>query len=331
MEKNEKALAWAEEYLVSHENMLVVERQCVVETSYSTVYRLKSINSVVYLKVTPELLFYEAEILKFLHEQGCQHIPELIAQNSLLTCFLTRSCGDESLRHLFKHEIDSKKLIMGITNYTAIQRLQEKNIQPLLTMGVPDWRLERFSGFYQKLIQQHELLIGDGLTEKEVEQLHDYYPLCVKLCADLAAYKIPETLNHCDFQYNNMLLDKHTGEINIIDWGETVITHPFFSLNGCLWNLTYFNAFKTSDPEYLALKSQSVVSWLDDFEETTLLKAFDLANQLLGIAAALEYQRLYFATYNQSKTVQQEHYGSIAGCLRSFLAHHANINHMLKV
>jgi aminoglycoside phosphotransferase (APT) family kinase protein len=46
------------------------------------------------------------------------------------------------------------------------------------------------------------------------------------LCADLAAFKIPETLSHCDFQFNNMLFDKKTDEINIIDWGETVITQP---------------------------------------------------------------------------------------------------------
>lgn len=70
---------------------------------------------------------------------------------------------------------------------------------------------------------------------------------------------------------------------------------------------------------YCALRSQSIVSWLNDFEETTLLKAFDIANQLLGVVAALEYQRLYFATSHQLKTVQQEHYGSIAGCLRTFL------------
>ena len=56
-----------------------------------------------------------------------------------------------------------------------------------------------------------------------------------------------------------------------------------------------------------------------DFSEQTLLKAFDTAHQLLGVVAALAFHRLYVATAHQSKTLQQEHYGSIAGCLRTFL------------
>lgn len=316
--EGKRALTWAERYLAS-QKMVIVDSHSIVETSYSIVYIIKTMDSVVYLKVIPASLFYEAKVLKFLHEQRCCHIPKLIAENNDLNCFLTQPCGDESLRHLFDSAVDLKMLSKGISNYTAIQRSQEKNVQSLLKMGAPDWRLEKFPSLYQKLIQQQALLIGDGLTAKEIEQLHYHCSTCEKLCADLASYDIPETINHCDFQYNNMLLDKQTGEINIIDWGETVITHPFFSLNGCLWNLTYFDALTLNDPEYLALKSQSIVPWLDDFEETTLLKAFDIANQLLGIAAALEYQRLYFATFNQAKTVQQQHPGSIAGCLRTFL------------
>ena len=131
------------------------------------------------------------------------------------------------------------------------------------------------------------------------------------------------TINVLLRRLNNMLFEKKTGEINIIDWGETVITHPFFSLNGCLWNLTYFNALKQTDPGYALLKSECIVPWLVDYEETTLLTAFDLANQLPGIYAALGYQTMYAATHGQLKTVQEEHPGSIAGCLRSFLSHYS--------
>lgn len=320
MKKNEDALDWALEYLGVRENRSIDDYQPVVETSYSAVYKINSSNDVFYLKTTPESLFIEAKTLAFLHEQGCQHIPQLVAQNRELNCFLTRSCGDQSLRNLFNRKTDFKKLMIGVSHYTTIQRSLEKNIQSMLSIGMPDWRLEQFPILYEKLIQQDDLLIGDGLTTIEVDQLHQYYPTCVKLCADLSAYHIPETLSHCDFQYNNILLDKKTGEINMIDWGETVITHPFFSLNGCLWQLTYFSVLKQADHEYNKLKSACIMPWLVDYEEIALLKAFDLANQLLGIYAALGYQRIYAATHGQLKTVQHEHPGSIAGCLRSFLS-----------
>ena len=64
------------------------------------------------------------------------------------------------------------------------------------------------------------------------------------------------------------------------------------------------------------LQSACIAPWVVDYKEIPMLKAFDLANQLLGIHAALAYQRIY---QDQQKTVQQEHPGSIAGCLRTFL------------
>ena len=319
MNLHEKALKWAKQYLLSHKQSTTLRHRIVVETSYSVVYQLETTHDTIYVKQVPKALFLESQTLHFLHQHACKNTPEIIAENAGLNCFMMTACGSISLRHLFNEEVNIDQLKQGILNYTNIQRLLENKITPLLSLGIPDWRLAHFPGLYEKLIQQDDLLIGDGLTTKEVEQLRQHYPTVVKLCSDLASYKIPETLGHCDFQYNNMLLDKKTGEICIIDWAETVITHPFFSLNGCLWNLTYFNAVKQTEQKYTLLQSACIVPWIVDYEEISLLKAFDLANQLLGIHAALAYQRIYMATHAQQKTVQQEHPGSIAGCLRTFL------------
>jgi hypothetical protein len=97
------------------------------------------------------------------------------------------------------------------------------------------------------------------------------------------------------------------------------ISHPFFSLNGCLWNLTYFNKLQLTDPMYEQLQIECIAPWLNLHDEKTLLSLFNIANQLLGIYAALEYERLYVATHNLTKTLQQDKKGSIAGCLRAFL------------
>ena len=319
MTLHEKVLQWAKQYLLLHKKSTTLRHRMVVETSYSVVYQLETTHDSFYVKQVPKALFLESQTVRFLHQQACKNIPEIIAENAELNCFMMMACGTTSLRHLFNGDVIVDQLNQGIQNYTNIQRLLEGKIKPLLSLGIPDWRLVHFPGLYEKLIQQDDLLIGDGLTTKEVEQLRQHYPTVVKLCADLASYKIPETLSHCDFQENNMLLDKKTGKISIIDWGETVIAHPFFSLNGCLWNLTYFHAVKQTEQKYALLQSASIAPWVVDNKGLPLLKAFDLANQLLGIYAALAYQRIYRATHDQHKTVQQEHPGSIAGCLRTFL------------
>lgn len=313
MNQSEQALQWSAEYLASD----TFNYQKIVQTSYSVVYKIETTQDTFYLKQTPEKLFIESKTLAFLNKEGCRNIPERIAENSDLYCFIMRACGDDSLRQLFKGHVDADQLKQGILNYTIIQRLLENKLQQLLSLGIPDWRLHRIASLYYQLIEQDKLLLDDGLTEKEINRLHQLYPACIKLCEDLSRYRIPETINHCDFHENNMLLDKKTGAINIIDWGETVISHPFFSLNGCLWNITHFNKLKQTDLIYSQLQLQCIASWLDLYNGEELLNIFNIANQLNGIYAALAYEKIYIAT---KQSAQQEHPGSIAGCLRSFLS-----------
>ncbi len=318
MNPSKLPLQWAAQYL-SKEHLIVQAHQKKIETPYSIVHKIETNERPFYLKQVPESLFLEADTLIFLSEHGCTNIPQVIARNDELHCFLMSSVGNNALRHLFKRRVNLSLLSQGILNYTNIQRSVENNIQALLNLGIQDWRLERFPALYLQLIEQEQLLQDDGLSKQDLDHLQKRYPVCVSLCEALAKYNIPETLNHCDFHENNMLLDSKSASINIIDWGETVISHPFFSLNGCLWNMTFFNALEEKDDAFKQLQSQSVSPWLNLHDEDALLMALGIANQLTGVFAALGYQMMYEATQNLPRTVQQEHPGSIAGCLRSFI------------
>jgi len=319
MNLHQQALQWAKQYLIEQEQSRILSDTKIVETAYSIVYKIETTKQTVYLKQVPQALFLEPDTLLFLHQQSCKNIPEILAIHRTLRCFIMSASGDISLRHSFKELIHFDQLAQGIEHYTTIQRALENKTEQLSSLGLPDWRLNRFPSLFQQLLQQHALLVSDGLTEQEMTQLHNLHSVCAQHCDFLSKYVIPETINHCDFQENNMLLDKKTGGISIIDWGETVVTHPFFSLNSCLWNLTYFHKLKPSDALYHRLKVKCVEPWLPLYEEKTLLTIFNTSNELLGIYAALTYQRMYAATINQSQTVQQQHLGSIAGCLRTFL------------
>ncbi|WP_426741160.1 hypothetical protein, partial [Pseudomonas aeruginosa] len=110
------------------------------------------------------------------------------------------------LRNLFKEKIDLEMLKAGILNYTKIQRTLENKLPQLIRLGIPDWRLEKFSSLYYQLIQQEELLISDGLSTDEITFLNKAHEICINLCESLSNYQIPETINHCDFHENNMVL-----------------------------------------------------------------------------------------------------------------------------
>ena len=206
MSHHETALHWAIHYLTS-KSYSIGEYQKIIETSYSVVYKLETSQSRLFLKQTPKELFLEPDTLAFLNQHDCPHVPKYIAQNKELRCFIMTSVGELSLRQQFKGTIQLEQVIRGILNFTSIQRSLEKNLDELLKLGTLDWLLNKFPSLYLQLIEQDTLLIEDGLNHQELERLQHLYRKCISICDELSSYNVPETINHCDFHENNMVLD----------------------------------------------------------------------------------------------------------------------------
>ncbi|MBY0378506.1 MAG: aminoglycoside phosphotransferase family protein [Gammaproteobacteria bacterium] len=317
--KSDPALQWAVDYLTKNHGGSIANYHRIVETAWSTVYQISISDNTFYLKKTPPQLFTEVRTITWLRNQGTTSIPVLVVENESLCCFLMLSCGDVALRDHFSGKVRADLLVQGVMHYTNIQRTLECNIPEMQSLNLPDWRLKQIPLLYQDLIAREDLLLEDGLSIEEITELHIALDTCRTLCTSLSDYQIPETLNHCDFHENNMVLEKKTNRISLIDWGEAVISHPFFSLSGCLWNLTYFYEMQASDAIYASLRRQFISPWINLHPAEELLRALAISDKLLGIFAALGYQHMYDATMSQPRAVQAERPGSIAGCLRSFL------------
>src|SRR5579863_7025516 len=120
MDESNRILSWAEEYLKKYRNLEIKNTEKILQTSYSIVYKIETELGTFYLKKTPQGLFNEPDVINFLNARNCRHVPKLVAKNDLLNCFLMTSCGDESLRHLFKGKIEINLLRLGIHNFTKI-------------------------------------------------------------------------------------------------------------------------------------------------------------------------------------------------------------------
>jgi hypothetical protein len=320
MSQSEKAVVWAKKNLLRAGQTNVLSQSMIADTSYSTVYKFVTTNGIFYLKIVPKELFMECDMLDMFYKLNIDSTPKCLAKNAELNAFLMPSCGNITLRKMFDGKIDLALIKKGIAQFTKIQRSFEGHVNSLLSMGAPDWRLEKFQNSYERLIQNKELLLSDGLTPNEIKQLQSLQTKHRDLCEELSNYNIPDTINHGDFHENNIILDQETSKVTIIDWGEVTISHPFFSLNGCLWNLVHFNDLKEGSEKYNELKLNCVSPWLDLYDEATLLRLLSVANQLNGVFAALTYEQLYLITKDKNNGVQHQHPGSIAGCLRTFIA-----------
>ncbi|QDQ40851.1 aminoglycoside phosphotransferase family protein [Legionella geestiana] len=317
--ESDPALQWALDYLADNHGACSAEYHTIADTAWSAVWRITTPESIFFLKKTPPRLFTEAQTISWLRSKGCTSIPELVAVHEPLSCFLMRSCGDVALRKYFNGKVDADLLFQGVTQHATIQRMLEGSLHDMASLNLPDWRLKHIPNLYLKLLARKDLLRSDGLSFDEITTLNHALDACQSLCDALLGYAIPETLNHCDFHENNMVIEKKTGKINLIDWGETALSHPFFGLSGCLWNLTWHYKMQLNAPIYTMLRRRFITPWKDLLPEQDLLDALTLSDRLLGIYAALGYQRMYDATIDQTRTVQKERPGSIAGCLRSFL------------
>src|SRR5579872_2677431 len=129
----EKSHAEAIEWAMKTLKQSVLNTSVIVETHWSIVVKISTSNGSIYLKQTPPDLFIEASVLKRCRETcGITDIPELIAVNNNLHCFLMKECGDATLRILFDGKLNVDLLVQGLEVYKNMQHATAKHIDAFL-------------------------------------------------------------------------------------------------------------------------------------------------------------------------------------------------------
>jgi hypothetical protein len=70
------------------------------------------------LKHAPGLLAWEATVIQILHDQFQLSVPEVIAHNAELNCFLMKDAG-RPLREILKKQFDVALLCRAIDQFTS--------------------------------------------------------------------------------------------------------------------------------------------------------------------------------------------------------------------
>ena len=282
---------WATASLASHGYTLQQAPETLIETPWSNVIRFSTLQHDIYLKQMPPDISLDPQIIQLLMDQCHASVPIVIDINEELHCFLMKDAG-LNLRAYLKNELQPDLLIQAVREFTGIQRSTEKHIQSLIALGVPDWRLDKFSKVYDHIINQADFLKADGMTDDELKILRDLSPSVAEQYALLSQYQIPETLVQLDFNTNNMLFNPSTKKMTLIDLGEVVISHPFFSLHNFLYTTTVHHGIKESEQTYGQLQNACFEKWLPNACKEQLLEGFMLAQKLWPIFGAFGCYRL---------------------------------------
>lgn len=259
----------------------------VLNTPWSYVVRFETSEAYLYLKHTPEPLALEATIIQILRDQFQASVPTVIAHNAKLNCFLMKDAG-RPLRDLLKQQFDAALLCKAIDQFTAMQFAVAERVYVFLDIGVPDWRLEQLPDLYMEMLSQKDILMADGISEIEIRPLEALHPQVSTLCEKLSDYGLKQTIIQPDFHDNNLLIDDVSQKITIIDLGEVVVSHPFFSLINFLQQIKKHHALTDDDEAYLKIKEACMKS----YSQFDLAGVLSIAQPLWHVYSILSQTRL---------------------------------------
>lgn len=261
----------------------------IQDNPWAVVYRFKTNQGNVFLKRVPSKLLLEPKVINLLRSEFHANIPIIIAESREQNCFLMKDAGIQ-LHHYFKQHFNMDILIKTMQAYTKLQISATNKTQLFLDLGVPDWGLEKLPILYRDFINQEVLLIEDGLNNDDLIKLNKLESKLSYLCESLAGYKIKDTFGHADFHDKNILINPDTGQTTIIDLGEVVVTHPFFSFLNCLYRAK--ENFALTENQYHQLQLACFEPWLELESQKNLFDILSIINQCWPIHGVLGEYRL---------------------------------------
>jgi len=288
--------------------------------AWSTVMRVPTNAGMLFFKATAGEMIYEIALTQKMAGWFPDYLPELIAVDTARGWMLMSDGGDQ-LRASIRPTKDIQPWQPVIAKYAELQIGLAEHIDEILALGIPDHRLAALPALYSQLLTDAEILRVDqekGLTPEEFQQLQSLKSRFERICKELSAYGIPESVNHGDFHDGNVLVKD--GRITFFDWGDADVTHPFVSLR------TFFVSIEISleldDYAFTPEIAHLLDRYLKPFEKFASLdelhKAFIRSKPVASVVKALAWHN---SITKMDPSVREEYIHIVPAVLQEFLFH----------
>jgi hypothetical protein len=260
----------------------------------SAVLKVPTSGGALYFKASSPRKPGEPAVLRALSVGWSRHLPHVIDAAEDRCWMLVREADGEIL-----DGCDPPPSAEAARLFARIQVDQAADIDRWTGMGCPDHGLETIERHLPRVLEEiPERLRGVGVIDAaERDEMASFVPLARTLCRELAAFAVPHrSIHHEDFRSGNVLRGPN-GNLVILDWNETVVAHPFFSIQRFLWFILPPDGARRH--EILDTKSDAFRravrdAYLEPFARfeprPRLLEAFRLSCLLAPIYDALRFQ-----------------------------------------
>lgn len=209
-----------------------------------------------YFKACEPVQAFEPRLTAELARRHPTLLPEVIAYDERRCWLLLADAGDA-----LGLSAPPSRWRTILPAYAELQREEQRHAADHAAHGVPDFRLDVLPERYEAMVAR-DLPLERG----EHARLRTFAPRFTELCAELAAHGVGASIQHDDLHGGNVYAGR------ILDWGDSSVAHPFFSL------VTTFR-FVGEQPR---LRDTYLEAWGPGHEET-----FALAYRLGWVALAI--------------------------------------------
>jgi aminoglycoside phosphotransferase (APT) family kinase protein len=197
--------------------------------SWSTVLRVPTEDGPVWFKANTPALAHEVLVV----DRASQRVPARVP--ALLACDLPRGWmlmadAGERLREVVERERSLARWHDVLSGVADLHHALEPDVEELVAAGVPGQRLAGLADRYLELVRRLDLEPRFAAATPRLRDLVD----------ELASYAVAETLQHDDLHDGQVFVKD--GRNLVLDWGDAVVSHPFFTLSvtlegGVAWAL----------------------------------------------------------------------------------------------
>jgi hypothetical protein len=309
------AIRWAERRLAERDIGLTGKPEQFHVVPWSTVIRLPTDRGAVFFKAIWPPEKREAAITQALAKWRPKDVAAVLAADRTRGWLLLDDAGDK-LRAIIKKDTDIRHWRTVLPQYAELQLAIAKHANELMKLGAPDRRAASLANQYERLLANRTLLqlgVKGGLTQKQYGKLVDLVPHVREWSAYVAG-TVPDTIQHDDLHDGQVFVKD--GRYRILDWGDTVVSHPFYSLTVALRSIAHTFKLKDDALELRRLADLYLEPFTAVATKKQLLQNYAIAKRLGRICRALTWASV---VVNLPPAQRKEERDAVPGWLALFL------------
>ncbi len=284
------ATAWATDALVRAGLAPTGPAEQLRSWQRSAILRLPTAVGGAYLKAVPPMFGHEPALTAALAATDPARFARPIAIDRERGWLLMRELPGPTLETRRAAE-DVGLWQAAVAAFAEVQIASTARLSQLRAIGVPERPLGTLAARLTPLLTDMAATLTDspaGLSAEARVNLRAMAPYLRAMTDELAAYGLPAALEHGDFWAGQVVVNQ--AGFGFLDWADSSIAHPFFSLVLFLVEIEDFFPHVPGVRE--RLRDAYLEPWASVAPGTNLTRAFELAQPLAALHHALTYHAI---------------------------------------